>query len=81
MILSQLFVRLLFLTAFFVVVAVASAEENLPTPEGIVLTAGQEQAAQPVILAARRYAAFWNIGEERHVEAALARSFVDRTPP
>ena len=81
MILSQLFVRLLFLTAFFVVVAVASAEENLPTPQGIVLTAGQEQAAQPVILAARRYAAFWNIGEERHVEAALARSFVDRTPP
>jgi len=81
MILSQLFVRLPFLTAFFVVAAVASAEENLPTPEGIVLTAGQEQAAQPVILAAWRYAAFWNTGEERHAEAALAQSFVDRTLP
>ena len=81
MILSQLFVRLLFLTAFFVVVAVASAEENLPTPEGIVLTAGQEQAAQPVILAARRYAAFWNTGEERYAKAALAQSFFDRTLP
>ena len=43
-------------------------------PQGIVLTAGQEQAAQPVILAARRYAAFWNTGEERHAEAALAQS-------
>jgi len=81
MILSQLFVRLPFLMAFFVVAAVASAEENLPTPQGIVLTAGQEQAAQPVILAARRYAAFWNTGEERHAEAALAQSFVDRTLP
>ena len=59
----------------------ASGEETLPTPRSIILTAGQEAAAQPVILAARRYAAFWNTGEERYAEAALAKNFVDRTLP
>ena len=34
-----------------------------------------------MILAARRYAAFWNTGEERYAEAALAQNFVDRTRP
>jgi predicted ester cyclase len=34
-----------------------------------------------VILAARRYAAFWNTGEPRYAEAALAQNFVDRTIP
>jgi len=57
------------------------AEETLPTPRSIILTAGQEQVAQPVILAARRYAAFWNTGEPRYAEAALAQNFVDRTLP
>jgi predicted ester cyclase len=54
---------------------------DLPTPRSVILTAGQEQAAQPVILVARRYAAFWNTGETRHAEAALAHNFVDRTLP
>jgi predicted ester cyclase len=44
-------------------------------------TAGKEHAASPAILAARRYAAFWNTGEARYAEAALARNFVDRTLP
>jgi predicted ester cyclase len=81
MILSQSFVRALSLIAILALAAVASAEENLPTPQSVILAAGQEQAAQPVILAARRYAAFWNTGETRYAEAALAQNFVDRTLP
>ena len=81
MMLSQSFVRLLSLIAVFAAATVACAEETLPTPRSIILTAGQELAAQPVILAARRYAAFWNTGEARYAEAALARNFFDRTLP
>ena len=81
MILSQSLVRSLSLIAVLAGAAVASAQENLPTPRSIILTAGQERAAQPVILAARRYAAFWNTGEARYAEAALARDFSDRTLP
>ena len=81
MILSQSFVRSLSFIALFAAAAVASAEETLPTPRSIILTDGQEQAGQPVILAARRYAAFWNTGEARYAEAALARNFFDRTLP
>ena len=77
---AKRFVRSLFLIAVFAATG-SSAEESLPTPRSIILSAGQEQAAQPVILAARRYAAFWNTGEERYAEAALAQNFVDRTPP
>jgi predicted ester cyclase len=61
--------------------AVASADETLPTPQSTILMAGQKEAAQPVVLAARRYAAFWNTGEARYAEAALAREFIDRTLP
>jgi predicted ester cyclase len=77
---AKRFVRSLLLIAVFAATGF-SAEEPLPTPRSIILSAGQEQAAQPVILAARRYAAFWNTGEERYAEAALAQNFVDRTPP
>ena len=80
MILSQSFVRSLFLIAVFAATG-SSAEESLPTPRSIILSARQEQAAQPVILAARRYAAFWNTGEARYAEAALVENFVDRTLP
>jgi predicted ester cyclase len=81
MILSQLFVGSLSLIAVLAAAAVGSAEETLPTPRSIILTAGQEHAVQPVILAARRYAAFWDTGEPRYAEAALARNFADRTLP
>ena len=81
MILSQSFVSSLLLIAVVASTAVASAEESLPTPRSIIVTAEHEQAAQPVILAARRYAAFWNTGEARYAEAALAQNFVDRTLP
>jgi predicted ester cyclase len=80
-ILSRSFVRSLSLISVFAAATVASAEETLPTPRSIILAAGQERAAQPVILAARRYAAFWNTGEARYAEAALARNFADRTLP
>src|SRR5882757_9070816 len=81
MILSQSFIRSLSLIAVFAAAASASVQETLPTPRSIILTAGQEQAAKPVILAAQRYAAFWNTGEPRYAEAALAHNFVDRTLP
>src|SRR5260370_31180683 len=81
MMLSKSFDHSLSLVALLATVAAVSAEETLPTPRGIILTAGQEQAAQPVILAARRYAAFWSTGEARYAEAALAENFVDRTLP
>jgi predicted ester cyclase len=81
MIPSRSLVRSLSLLAVFAGAPVASAEETLPTPRNVILTAGQEQAAQPGILAARRYAAFWNTGEARYAEAALARDFFDRTLP
>ena len=80
MILSQSFVSLS-LIAVLAGDAVASADGTLPTPRSIIFTAGQEHAAQPVILAAKRYAAFWNTGEARDAEAALAQNFVDRTLP
>jgi predicted ester cyclase len=80
MIMRQLLFSTLFPIAVFAVTG-ASGEETLPTPRSIILTAGQEAAAQPVILAARRYAAFWNTGEARYAEAALAKNFVDRTLP
>jgi predicted ester cyclase len=79
--LSQSFVPSLSLIAVFTGAALASAEENLPAPQSIVVAAGQGQAAQPIILAARRYGAFWNTGEPRYAEAALAQNFVDRTIP
>ena len=81
MLLRQSFVRSLSLLAVFAGATVSFAQKDLPTPRSIIFTAGQEQAAQPVILAARRYAAFWNTGEPRYAEAALAQNFVDRTLP
>jgi|SRR5580700_3443434 predicted ester cyclase len=77
---AKRFVRSLFLIALFAATG-SSAEKSLPTTRSIMLSAGKEQAAQPVILAARRYAAFWNTGEPRYAEAALAKNFVDRTLP
>ena len=79
--LRQSFVLSLPLIAVFTGAALTSAEENLPAPQSVVVAAGEEQAAEPIILAARRYAAFWNTGEARYAEAALAQNFVDRTLP
>src|SRR6266566_383797 len=78
--LRQSLVSSLSLVAVFAAAAVASAEETLPTPRSIILAAGQEEAARPVILAARRYAAFWNTGEPRYAEAAIAQLFDTALP-
>src|SRR6266496_3258691 len=51
------FVCWLSLIAVLAGAVIAFAEETLPMPRSIILTAGQEQAAQPVILAAYRRAA------------------------
>jgi predicted ester cyclase len=81
MIVPQSLVSFLSFIAVFGAAAVAFADETLPTPRSIILATGQQQAAQPVILAARRYAAFWNTGEAHYAESALAENFVDRTLP
>jgi predicted ester cyclase len=78
---NLLFLRSLFVIAVLVAPAVASAEETLPTPRSVIVTDGQEQATQRIILAARRYAAFWNTGEAGYAEMALAQNFVDHTLP
>ncbi|KAA0574074.1 ester cyclase [Azospirillum sp. Sh1] len=53
-----------------------AAAEALPQPAHL---AGD--AASPTVLAARRYAAFWNSGDEAFARAALAPGFTDRTLP
>jgi predicted ester cyclase len=56
-----------------------AADENLPTPHH--LTADNSATTKSVELAALRYAAFWNTGEEDYARRALAPDFVDRTLP
>jgi predicted ester cyclase len=81
MVLSQSFAVSLSLIFALAGAGFASTEETLPAPRSTILTPGHEQAARAVILAARRYGAFWNTGEARYAEAALASGFFDRTLP
>ena len=69
------------LTVFFALNTI-QAVEILPEPKSIVLGRNEavESSAQE-ILAARRYAAFWNTGDESFVEKALDSDFMDRTLP
>ena len=53
--------------------------DELPTPQHVSICADSDSAA--LLLAARRYAAFWNTGEARWAQLALSNSFVDRTLP
>lgn len=55
-------------------------QHSLPEPHHIAV-AGNAADAAPLILAARRYAAFWNSGEEQYAQQALAPDFMDRTLP
>ena len=57
----------------------AANSDNLPVPKHIAVT--DSYSSTPVILAARRYAAFWNTGDAAFAEAALANDFLDRTLP
>ena len=66
----------LLLAAFTVA---AHAEAPLPTLHHAAVAPGAQSAAS--LLAARRYAAFWNTGDEAFAKAALAENFMDRTLP
>jgi predicted ester cyclase len=60
----------------------AHAEDLLPEPR-VVIVERSLRAAQrsAMMLAARRYYAFWNTGDERYARQALAADFVDRNLP
>lgn len=64
----------------FLVCSSAKAFEILPEPLHIAV-AGDKQQTDISILAARRYAAFWNTGNPAYATAALSPSFNDPTLP
>ena len=57
-----------------------AADENLPVSLHVAV-GGTKQQIEAGILAARRYAAFWNTGNIAYAAAALAPAFIDRTLP
>ena len=59
--------------------AALAADDGLPVPHHLAVAAGTDSA--PVLLAARRYAAFWNTGDERYAKMALSPDFMDCTLP
>jgi predicted ester cyclase len=60
----------------------ARSEEPLPQPGHIhVASAISEREAQELLIPARRYYAFWNTGDERYAQAALADNFADLNLP
>jgi len=52
----------------------------LPMPHHVAVDIASPQSAA-VALAARRYAAFWNTGDEAYAQLALSPGFIDRTLP
>lgn len=60
--------------------AAASPATTLPAPAR-VFSATSTPELQAVMLAARRYAAFWNSGDPAYARQALAPEFTDRTLP
>ena len=58
----------------------AGAAENLPVPLHIAVS-GDKQQTDAGILAARRFAAFWNTGDTAYAMAALTPDFNDPTLP
>lgn len=59
--------------------ALAGVDDHLVLP--LHVAGADLEAANPALLAARRYATFWHTGEPRYAEAALAPDFLDRTLP
>ena len=68
------------LAGFLLLCTSAQANEDLPVPLHIAV-AGDKQQTDASILAARRYAAFWNTGDPVHAIAALSPNFYDPTLP
>ncbi|WP_233848173.1 ester cyclase [Paraburkholderia sp. HD33-4] len=60
--------------------APAANDAALPTPHHLALDSTSAQGAA-VVLAARRYAGFWNTGDEAYARLALSPAFIDRTLP
>ena len=68
------------LVGLFLACSSASGVENLPVPLYIAV-AGDKLQTDASILAARRYAAFWNTGDPAYAKAALSPNFNDPTLP
>jgi predicted ester cyclase len=59
--------------------AQATNDAALPAPHHLAVDTDSPRTA--VVLAARRYAAFWNTGNEAYARLALSPEFIDRTLP
>ena len=70
----------IYLICFLSMSSPARAVEVLPAPLHIAV-AGDKQQTDVSILAARRYAAFWNTGNPAYAIAALSPTFNDPTLP
>src|SRR5471032_2556089 len=57
----------------------AATDDTLPKPQHVA--ADSSASAAKVLLTARRYAAFWNTGDEAYARLALSPDFIDRTLP
>ncbi|MDY0746344.1 ester cyclase [Paucibacter sp. R3-3] len=68
-----------FLSSAWLVAAPALAADELPVPQH--LSAASDTDSAPILLAGRRYAAFWNTGDPRYARIALSPDFMDRTLP
>lgn len=76
---SRILLATLSVSALFTF-AFANAADQLPLP-GHVAKSGTKSQLASGILAARRYAAFWNTGDESLARAALSKNFTDPTLP
>ncbi|AKU22071.1 ester cyclase [Massilia sp. NR 4-1] len=72
--------RLAIFAAALLPLAAFAAADSLPVPQKS-FTGGSPAALEQVMLAARRYAAFWNSGDPALAREALAPEFTDRTLP
>jgi len=57
----------------------AATTDTLPVPHHVA--DDSSASAARVLLTARRYAAFWNTGDEAYARLALSPDFIDRTLP
>jgi predicted ester cyclase len=58
----------------------AANDADLPTPHHLAVDAASTQS-DAVVQSARRYAAFWNTGDDAYAKLALSPEFLDRTLP
>lgn len=67
--------------ALYAVTTVHATDGDSTLPQLHHLAPDASPASATVLLTARRYAAFWNTGEEAYLRQALSPAFVDRTLP